>query len=78
MSRYKYIYFDLLPIVVPSTTVLGILTGMIAHSDPKRPMDGFTNIIGYSTIGIITGFTFPISFPLISAYVLIKNKQNSI
>ena len=73
--RYKPIYLDFLDIVLPYTTLVGFMTGISAPSRDK-PFDLFTNIIGYTSIGIISGFTYPISYPIIGGYILYKhNKQ---
>jgi hypothetical protein len=76
MSRYKHIYVDLLPVFLPASTFVGLISGLTARTDTYCPLDVFTNIIGYTSIGILTGLSYPISFPLISAYVLItKNNK---
>ena len=75
LFKYKRVYIDLLEIIVPSTTILGFTTGLcttIVRRDSK-PIDSFADIIGYTTIGLITGFTYPITFPLLGGYVLYKN-----
>jgi hypothetical protein len=65
---FKNIYCEFLPaIVIPSIT-LGMFTGMTIT--PTRGIDLFINTIGFTSIGMITGLTFPISFPLLGGYVL--------
>ena len=44
--------------------------------DDIKPIDTYSNIIGFTSIGIITGITYPISFPLCGCYVLYKNNKN--
>ena len=36
-------------------------------------IDMYSNIIGFTTIGCISGITYPISFPLYGCYVVYKN-----
>lgn len=72
-SKYRSIYIDLLPIFVPSTTLLGVMTGLSSLGQHKSSLDVFTSTIGFTSIGIITGITFPISYPLLGVYVIFKN-----
>ena len=75
-NRYKEIYFDFLPVYFTCTTLLGGLlgSGSILSGSPSSAIDCFLMIIGCSGIGMITGITYPISFPLIGCYVLYKIK----
>ena len=75
-NRYKEIYFDFLPVYFTCTTLLGGLlgSGCILSGRPSSAIDCFLMIIGCSGIGMITGITYPISFPLIGCYVLYKIK----
>lgn len=70
-----YIYIELLPIFVPTTTIMGFIGGLAFVGQPHqvKPLDCLINIIGHTTIGIITGLIYPISYPLIGAYVLFKH-----
>ena len=72
---YKTIYFELLSVFVPTTTMLGLITGLsyVASPQPSRPLDLFANMIGHATIGITTGLLYPISYPIIGVYVLYKH-----
>ena len=64
----KNIYCACLPtIIIPSVT-LGLFTGMTIKT--TREIEFFINTIGFTTIGMITGLTFPISFPLFGGYAL--------
>jgi hypothetical protein len=67
-------YFDFLPFFVLSTTGIGFASGLISCSIGK-PTDFFTHLIGYTSIGIITGLSYPISCPLLGCYVLFKNNK---
>lgn len=73
----KNIYIELLPVFVPYSTLLGFISGL-TYSDGSgraKPIDFFTNAIGYTSIGLITGIAFPISYPLLAGYVLYKNSK---
>ena len=74
--KYKELYFFSLPVVSVYSTVSGINIG--ASANTEKPNDTsfakYSNLIGYTSIGIITGLTFPISFPLFGCYVLYKNR----
>ena len=72
--KYRDIYIDLLPVFVLSTTTMGFFTGLIACKT-HNPNDVFTQIVGYTSIGILTGISFPVSFPVLGIYVLYKNKK---
>jgi hypothetical protein len=73
---FKNIYIDLLPLFVPSTTLFGFMIGLSANRSPReiKYTDSFMNVVGYTSIGIITGVFFPITYPLIGGYVLYKNR----
>ncbi len=73
-NKYKPVYIDLLVLFFPATSFVGFVTGLSA-SHGNRSIDIFTNIVGYTGIGMITGFTYPISYPLIGCYVLYKNNN---
>ena len=65
------LYFKALPLVTFYTTFMGITTGLELAYD-KKPIDRYAKIIGFTSIGILTGFTYPISFPLLGLYVFYK------
>jgi hypothetical protein len=73
-SRFKSIYIEFIPIFLTSSTIVGFLTAMTAVPCIK-PNDYFINTIGYTSVGIITGITYPISFPLLGVYALYKNSK---
>ncbi len=54
-----------------------IETNRIIDTNNKKKTDNslhtYSTLIGYTGLGIITGITYPISFPLCSSYVLYKN-----
>jgi len=38
----------------------------------KKPIDSFSGMVGYTSLGMITGITYPISFPLLAGYALFR------
>jgi hypothetical protein len=51
----------------------GFATGMHATiTNHTTPIEMFTNWVGYTSIGIFTGITYPVSFPLLAGYVIYK------
>ena len=77
LYKYKELYGELSTVFVPMTTLLGFFTGIISLSSDKNvsPNFVFTNMIGYTSIGMITGITYPISYPLLAGYVLYNNSK---
>jgi hypothetical protein len=73
--KYKNIYIDLLPVFVPITTLIGFTNGLCTLSESTTQLDKFSSTIGFASLGIITGITFPISYPLLGLYVIFKNKN---
>jgi hypothetical protein len=75
--RYKDLYFTPLPIIVAYTTIIGINTGNEANTmkKEKNSTDLYSTLIGYTGIGMITGLTYPISFPLLGVYALYKSSK---
>jgi hypothetical protein len=75
MSFLK-LYITILPVPLMYSTLMGIDAGIDANK--KTPvenfMDTYANIIGYTGIGIITGLTYPVSYPLFASYVLFRDK----
>jgi len=39
----------------------------------ENSLHTYSTLIGYTGLGIITGITYPVSFPLCGSYVLYKN-----
>ncbi len=76
LQNYKQLYTTFFPVMTIYSTILGIDIGF---SKNRREPDGsfidsYSNLIGYTSIGIVTGITYPISFPLFGCYVLYKNR----
>ena len=74
LTKYKELYKTVLPIPFVFATYTGIDIGI--KLDQRNLDDNFINsyskLIGYTSIGIITGITYPISYPLFACYVLYK------
>lgn len=74
--NYKELYYHYLPIFFSSTTLFGFLVGFTsAIGQNLHPTIIFTISIGYSGLGMITGITYPISYPLLTSYVLYKTRK---
>jgi hypothetical protein len=75
--KYKELYIYPLPFITIYSTILSIDTGI--NKNKKNPeinsIDIYSNLIGYTGLGIITGITYPISYPLFGCYVLYKNRK---
>jgi hypothetical protein len=71
---FKQLYFTALPLFSIYSTTLGIHTGINLNTRKKEniPFDYYANIIGYTGLGIITGITYPISYPLLTGYIFYK------
>jgi hypothetical protein len=66
------LYANGLPFISIFSTVMAIDIGRtVARRNPDD--DTYSNIIGYTSLGIITGVTYPISYPLFGSYLLYKN-----
>jgi len=83
-NNYKKIYLDSMPIIFKFTTITGLLTGIYAtgiqekiENKDKRELETYANLIGYTTLGMITGVTYPISFPFFTYYAFYKNDKLS-
>jgi hypothetical protein len=68
-------YKDYLPIFFTSTTLFGGLIGLSSMYESHTAIDYFTTTIAYAGLGMITGITYPISFPLLGVYVLYKDNN---
>jgi len=77
MNRLKQLYFTFMPFMVIYPTLIGIDTGITTNKkNPQaEPFVSYSNVIGYTTVGIVTGLTYPISFPFFAYYVLYKQKS---
>jgi hypothetical protein len=73
--RLKQLYITLLPIPFLYSTIVGVNIGLKSNMKyyDEPLIDTFSRAIGYTSVGVITGLTYPISFPLCGVYVLYKN-----
>jgi hypothetical protein len=73
-QKYKEIYLNVLPYMTMYSTFLGINAGMSVNmlNSNNDSFGKYSNIIGYTTIGIVTGITYPVSYPLFGWYVIYK------
>ena len=78
MSYYKQAYFALLPIPLTISTIFGIVNAMDygCKTKDKTQIESFSGMVGFTSIGMITGIMYPISFPMLAGYtVLQRGKQ---
>ena len=71
----KKVYLKGLPTMVAFSGTTGLLTGFgyYKNEDNKNmTLHFYPYIIGYISLGIVTGVVYPISFPLCTYYVLKK------
>lgn len=78
--KCKNLYFNTIPTMICISGTSGLLTGVYANcvyansslDKDKNEMiiDIYTNLIGYTTLGVLTGITYPISAPLCLCYML--------
>jgi hypothetical protein len=82
-SHFRKIYLDSIPLIVKFTSSAGLFTGVYANilinnnkkenSPYINEITTYSNLIGYTTVGMVTGVTYPISFPLLAYYAFYKN-----
>lgn len=61
--------------IVPITAVVGLSSGLsdiVCDKENSDPIFKFTTVIAYTTLGIMTGLTYPITFPLITIHKFIN------
>jgi len=69
-------FYTFLPIMIRSCSSLGFLSGFMnaIHDAPLNKhhigLVLFTNVVGFTGLGILTGMTYPISIPLFTYYVI--------
>jgi len=78
MNSLLQIYAGILPIFLIPSTITGIMTGFSSSLELKQPLPSFCNMVGFTGIGMITGLTYPISFPLLSGYVVYQHIRHNI
>jgi len=79
ITKCKFIYVELLPIFVPTTMILGFFSKISSYDSHKgqTSRESFFETIGYATLVIVTGVAFPISYPLLGGYYLLKNNNQN-
>ena len=79
----KTFYFKSIPYITLFSSTCGLLTGVYANGingkklekENEKVMSVYTNLVGYTSLGIITGIIYPISFPLFT-YWSLKNTNS--
>ena len=69
------IYTKFLPVMIIPSTFIGFLSGIHLNTSKSNhsSFDIFSNWIGYTSLGIMTGITYPVSFPMLAVYVVYNN-----
>jgi hypothetical protein len=63
-------------VVVPLTGTVGFSSGLVENftREPTlSPLQVFTNVIGYTTLGVATGVAYPLTFPAMSYSRIIQS-----
>ena len=72
-NHMKFLYIELLPVFAPMPVFLGFLSGMVVRDSRDNPLELLFNVIGYTSVGVMTGLMYPVTYPLLGGYVLYKN-----
>ena len=70
-------YRENAPTLIIFTTVCGAMISISNEAvtdEMHTPQEMFTNIVGLTSTGFLTGVFFPLSFPLLSAFVMMKKQ----
>ena len=62
-------------LIIMLSTSISLTIGVfneITVKPTNLPIEQFKNIIGYTAVGIGTGLTYPISFPIIGVILIMK------
>ena len=70
-------YKTYLPIMVIVPTMIGFNSGFLSTFKYDNSLSIYSNWIGYTSLGFLTGIVYPISLPLFAGYVVLKNKIKS-
>ena len=75
---FAKLYMQLLPTVFAGTTMLGAFTWLSCDAKCKKDDKYcyFAGAVQCATISVVTGLTFPISFPLITMYAFRNDQTN--
>ena len=68
-------YTKLLPVMIVPSGCIGFIAGIHLNTTKTThsSFDIFSHLIGYTSVGIMTGIMYPVSFPLLAGYVVYKN-----
>jgi len=78
MSPYKQLYFAVLQFPMMISSIFGVVCGMEHGSNTgknKNPLQTFSGMVGYTSLGMITGLLYPISFPMLAGYTLYQREK---
>ena len=70
-------YSNIAPTLIIFTTTCGAMISISSEGftdEIHTPQEMFTNIVGLTSTGFLTGVFFPLSFPLLSAFVMMKKQ----
>ena len=69
------LYKNYLPIMTFVPTLMGFYSGLYTglHESDKSLFSVYSNWLGFTGVGLLTGLTYPVSIPLITGYFLYKN-----
>jgi hypothetical protein len=70
-------YRENAPTLIIFTTVCGAMISISNEAvtdEMHTPQEMFTNIVGLTSTGFLTGVFFPLSFPFLSAFVMMKKQ----
>jgi hypothetical protein len=60
------------------SSAFGLACGMehgFNHNKNKNPLQSFSGMVGYTSLGMITGLLYPISFPMLAGYTLLQREK---
>ena len=69
----KQTYYDYLPVFFTGTTMLGLSVGALSVlniNKPVYPLFIYMTMVGYTGIGMVTGITYPVSYPLMGGFIV--------
>jgi len=76
LNLYKQVYIQTVPGITFATTIIGITSGLIGVVKfDESPLKHFTTLIGFTSLGTITGILYPITLPMLAGYVIFKKNN---
>ena len=70
---YLPLYKDYLPFFLIHSVYYGYVAGSSIKDDPLKM---FHNMISYGMYGLVVGFFYPVTFPLLAGYTFYKRIKN--